>query len=251
MSIWVTGDIHGNPGRLRTEVFQEQKEMTKDDYVIILGDFGLIWDYTGENKNEKWWLDWLNGKPFTTLFVSGNHENFNRLAEYPEKKFCGGIVNEIRPYVLHLKRGEVFELQGKKFFAFGGAQSHDIHDGVLDPVKDAEKIKEWGLDYSKMFRVIGQSWWPQELPTWEEMEYGEKNLLEHNNKVDFIISHCAPASSVALIGHGAYKQDCLTKYFEEIRRKTEYQKWFYGHYHMNRQINEKEIVLYEQIIRIA
>lgn len=41
--IYVTGDIHGNPRRFNTDNFPEQKEMTKDDYVIILGDFGLVW----------------------------------------------------------------------------------------------------------------------------------------------------------------------------------------------------------------
>lgn len=251
MSIWVTGDIHGNPARLSTEVFQEQKEMTKDDYVIILGDFGLVWDYNGENKNEKWWLDWLEEKSFTTLFVDGNHENFHRLNKYPEKEFCGGRVNEIRTSVLHLKRGEVFELQGKKFFTFGGAQSHDISDGVLDPIKDAEKIEEWNRDYYKMFRVIGKSWWPEELPTWEEMEYGEKRLIENDWNVDFIISHCASASTTALIGKGLYEQDVLTRYFEEIMRKTTYGKWLFGHYHINQYINDKEIALYEQIIRIV
>ena len=59
MAVWITGDIHGNPQRFSTDIFPEQKEMTKDDVVIILGDFGLVWDYSGENKTEKYWLDWL------------------------------------------------------------------------------------------------------------------------------------------------------------------------------------------------
>ena len=51
----VTGDIHGNPCRLSTESFYEQKEMTNQDenYVIILGDFGLVWNYEGESKQEE------------------------------------------------------------------------------------------------------------------------------------------------------------------------------------------------------
>ena len=40
--IFITGDTHGDwINRLRTKVFPEQKEMTKDDYVIICGDFGI------------------------------------------------------------------------------------------------------------------------------------------------------------------------------------------------------------------
>ena len=251
MSIWVTGDIHGDPRRFNTGCFPEQKEMTKDDYVIILGDFGLVWDYEGESKSEEWWLDWLEERPFTTLFIDGNHENHVRLAEYPEVEFCGGKVNAIRPSVLHLKRGEIFTLYDKKFFTFGGASSHDIDDGILDPEKDAEKIKLWNMDYNKLFRVNGRSWWKEELPMTLEMEYGDRNLSSHNNKVDFVLSHCAPASTVAVIGRGMYDQDVLTRYLEEIKHKIEYDKWFFGHYHMNKQINEKEIVLYEQIVRIV
>ena len=54
-----------------------------EDYVVLLGDVGLVWDYKGESKTEKWWLDWLEDKSFTTLFIDGNHENFNRLNAYP------------------------------------------------------------------------------------------------------------------------------------------------------------------------
>ena len=83
ISVWITGDIHGNPVRLSTDSFYEQKEFSgnKDEnIVIILGDFGLVWSRDGENKNEKYWLDWLESKPFTTVFVDGNHENHIRLA---------------------------------------------------------------------------------------------------------------------------------------------------------------------------
>ena len=41
--IYVTGDIHAEPDRFNTENFPEQKELTRDDYMIICGDFGLVW----------------------------------------------------------------------------------------------------------------------------------------------------------------------------------------------------------------
>lgn len=71
--IYITGDIHGDPTRFSKEAFPEQDTMTKEDYVIICGDFGLVWDKE-ESKNERYWLNWLQNKPFTTLFVDGNHE---------------------------------------------------------------------------------------------------------------------------------------------------------------------------------
>ena len=72
--IFVTGDTHADVKRLGINSFEEQSEMTKEDYVIILGDFGLVWS-TVESAYEEKWLDWLEERPFTTLFVDGNHKN--------------------------------------------------------------------------------------------------------------------------------------------------------------------------------
>ena len=82
------------------------------------------------------------------------------------------------------------------------------------------------------------------------MQNGIENLKKHNHKVDFIISHSPPASVIALLGHGFYEQDILTRYLEEIRVSTEYNKWFMGHMHDNRAINTQDILLYDRIIRI-
>ena len=84
--IYITGDCHSNFELFNTWNFPEQKEMTKDDYVIICGDFGGVWNKDGESKMETSVLDWLDGKAFTTLFVDGNHENFDRLYAYPVEK---------------------------------------------------------------------------------------------------------------------------------------------------------------------
>ena len=120
--IYITGDTHGDwVSRLNTNAFPEQKEMTKDDYVIVCGDFG-IWNDT---KQERYNLDWLEDKPFTTLFVDGNHSNFDRLYTMPVSEWHGGKVHFIRPSVIHLMRGQVFNIEGKTFWTFGGASSHD------------------------------------------------------------------------------------------------------------------------------
>lgn len=37
----------------------------------------------------------------------------------------------------------------------------------------------------------------------------------------------------------------------EIKRRVTYKKWFFGHYHTNMNVNDKEILIYEQIIRIV
>ena len=45
--------------------------------------------------------------------------------------------------------------------------------------------------------------------------------------------------------------DELTKYFQELRETVQFKKWFFGHYHDNRNVNAEEMLLYEQLIRIA
>ena len=89
------------------------------------------------------------------------------------------------------------------------------------------------------------------MPSQEEMNEGRRNLKENDYAVDFIVTHCAASSTAALISHGKYKSDTLTTYLEEIRQRTSFKKWFFGHYHENMNVNAGEILLYEQIIRIA
>ena len=119
--IYITGDCHADFRRFNTDIFPEQNEMTKEDYVIICGDFGGVWDKDKESAREKWWLDWLEEKSYTTLFVDGNHENFDRLYDNPVEEWHGGKVHKIRSSVIHLMRGQVFEIDGKEIFTFGGA----------------------------------------------------------------------------------------------------------------------------------
>ena len=250
--MYITGDCHCNFERFNTEIFPEQKEMTKDDYVIICGDFGGVWDKDASGKKEIWWLDWLENRPFTTLFVDGNHENFDRLYGYPVEMWNGGKVHKIRPSVIHLMRGQVYLIDGKKIFSFGGARSHDISGGILEPEDPDYKLKKKQLDKGwEPYRINHVSWWAQEIPTEEEMEEGRRNLKEHGNCVDFIITHCCSSGTQACLGGGMFTPDSLTKYFQELRETVQFKKWFFGHYHDNKNVNAEEILLYEQIIRIA
>lgn len=251
MSIWITGDTHGETNRFSTDMFPEQKEMTKDDYVIILGDFGLVWDYKGESKYENYWLNWLNNKPFTTLFIDGNHENFDRLYQYPVEQWHGGKVHYIRPSVIHLMRGQIFNINNKKFFTFGGASSHDISDGILEPTDSDFKTKKEMLNKNPfaLYRINHISWWKEELPSEDEMKEGLSNLKKENNEVDYILSHSPSTSEIYLMGGKGYQSDVLTNYLEKIKANTKYKRHFFGHMHQDKAINNKDICLYEKIIR--
>ena len=196
--IYITGDTHADFSRFLIENFPIQNEMTKDDYVIICGDFGGVWTFEKENIQEKYWLD-----------------------------------------------GEIFDIDNKKFFAFGGARSHDIQDGILN-LDQEEKIYEY-RKRGAYFRIRDFSWWDLELPTEEEMQNGIKNLEKVNYKVDYIISHCCPTSIQTLL-NPSYKKDILTDYLQKISEKCEFKKWYFGHYHDYRQINSQFTLLYENIV---
>lgn len=255
--VYITGDCHGDWSRLSINKLPDHpvpETITHDDYVIVCGDFGL-WH---NSPHERWLLDELNNEPFTTLFVDGNHENFDRLYsdEFEVVDFHGGKAHKIRNNIYHLMRGYVFELCGKKFFTFGGASSHDIQDGILDrnDFKSDKEFKQkiFQCDIERrMFRVNHYSWWCQELPTQAEMDFGLKTLKEHNNKVDFIISHCCPQEVASIFSRGMYQPDCLTVYFNTVASTVDFSKWFFGHYHDNMQVFDKYIMLYNHIWRIV
>ena len=96
--IFATGDCHGDFKRFGMRSFPEQVKMDREDYIIVCGDFGF-WADTPE---EEYWLNWLEEKPFTTLWADGNHENFDRLYKLPVYNWHGGTVHYIRPHVIHI-----------------------------------------------------------------------------------------------------------------------------------------------------
>ena len=221
--IYVTGDCHGNFARFEQKHFSEQANMTKDDAVIIAGDFGGVW--FGDSRDDET-LDWLERLPFTLAFVCGNHENYDALERYPVAEWHGGKVHRVRPHVLHLMRGQIFELEGCRFFTMGGAKSHDTNH-----------------------RINHISWWRQELPSDEEYSEALQNLERYNWQVDYIITHCAP-TSIALMGSRHNEADRLTDFLQEVQERAKYHYWLFGHYHDNKAIDEKHILLWEQIVRV-
>ena len=243
--IYVTGDCHGDWHRFSSNVFPEQKEMSKNDYVIVCGDFGFIWT---KELEDDFWLNWIDNLPWTTLFVDGNHENFDRLYSYPIIEWHGGKVHKINSSIFHLMRGEIYEIDNKKIFAFGGASCHDIPDGVLD-IDNLEKIDEYDKRHAG-YRIRGYNWWDLELPTDGELRNGLDNLSKNNYKVDYIVSHCAP-TSIQNAFNPYYPDNKLTKYFEELKDKVKFKKWYFGHYHKNDYTTfEKFICLYEDIVEM-
>lgn len=247
--IFVTGDTHGDFRKLNETAFPEQKNLTREDYVIICGDFGGVWDNSQEEHRV---LDWLNSRPFTILWVDGNHENYDLLDKMPVEEWHGGKIHRIRPNVLHLMRGQLYNIQGFTFFTLGGASSHDIQDGILDPADPFfdEDFARMSRE-NRMFRVLGQSWWTQEMPNQQEYDTALETLEKANWKVDYIVSHCAPSRIVKYLGSW-HETDKLTDFFQTISEKLAFRYWFFGHYHEDGFISgdERYVLMYREVMRI-
>ena len=142
---------------------------------------------------------------FTTAFVTGNHENYDALRKYPLDKWRGGSSRRIRPSVILLERGQIFDLGGKRFFTMGGASNHDIQDGILEPDDPLFKKKCRELDArGAMYRVNHLSWWKEELANEEEYRIARANLDRTGWEVDYIITHAlSSSSSIAIITSGS------------------------------------------------
>ena len=244
--IYVTGDCHGDIRRFMN--FPEEKNMDRSDHMIVCGDLGLIWN---GSRSERVTLDWLEEKPYTLLWVDGNHENYDMLKTFPVEEWHGGKVHRIRSNVLHLKRGQVFEINGRTVFTMGGAQSHDIEDGLLNP-NDPDFKKRYIdllLQGKRRFRIIGSSWWPEELPSDEEYAEALASLERVNWQVDYVVTHCAP-TSIALTMSRHNEADRLTDFLEMVSRKLTFHHWFFGHYHDNGHFGQKYILLYKDILKL-
>ncbi len=227
--IYVTGDTHGLQDYYKLHIFAgENPELTEDDYVIIAGDFGAVWDsYTLVSD-----LKPYTELPFTVLFVDGNHENFDLLETFPVEEWHGGKVHKIKPNIIHLMRGQVFEIDGKTIFTFGGATSID-----------------------KFMRREGLSWWKQELPTYEELDEGIANLKRYGNKVDYIITHSCSERALAypqIRSSATLKLSCpesqMLSYIEE---NAESRRWYFGHFHIDAELGDKYTALYQNIVRLG
>ncbi|MDD2620936.1 MAG: metallophosphoesterase, partial [Syntrophomonadaceae bacterium] len=219
------GDTHGELDirKLNTTNFPEQYSMTKEDYVAIMGDFGLAWN---DGKEDLYWRKWLADRNFTTLFIDGNHENFDLLKRYEVVEWQGGKVHFINDSIIHLMRGQVYEIDGKTIFTMGGGSSID-----------------------KQFRKPGKSWWPEELPTYEEYEEALRNLEKYNWSVDYVFSHTISNNMMKFMCYEKEESE-LNTFFDLIEEKLKFKHWFFGHFHADEQVKDNYRLLFIDIIPI-
>lgn len=219
--VYITGDMHGDISRFQDPIF---KKMKPGDVLIICGDFGFIWD---GSRQERAVLKKLQKKPFTIAFVDGCHENFDLLENnYRVVKWRGGRAHLIAPNIFHMMRGEVFTIDGRTYFTFGGGHSQDF---------------EFREKYN---------WWARERPTHAEINRAIHNLNQYNAKVDYIITHEPPASLKDCLGVDMQQRLEIHTFFEDIIKQCTYRKWFFGKCHMDRFIPMKFYAMFERVLPV-
>lgn len=227
--VFITGDTHGNTvgemSRFNSKNFKEGKELDKNDYVIITGDFGFIFNNNQTNE-EKYWLKWMKDKPWSWATLDGNHENFNLLWSLPKAEMFDNEVRVIENDIYYLQRGYDYTIGNRKFFVFGGARSSD-----------------------KERRIEGISWWKDEEPNYSDYKKALETLEKINYTCDYVLTHETASFIRNKIVSRLFREDDyqLVKFLNEILPKMNFKHHYFGHYHIDETIDGKHTCSYDKI----
>ncbi len=229
MAVYLTGDTHRDFSRIFQ--FCEEYGTTEDDILIILGDAGINYYCDVRDSHLKSELTTL---PITLLCIHGNHEERPYELGYDEMEWHGGIVyyEESFPNLLFAKDGEIYDFDGKKAIAIGGAYSVD-----------------------KFYRVAhGMPWFSTEQPDDDIMAYVESQLDKCNWCVDYVLSHTVPLEYepvwAFIPGINQSMVDKTTeRWLQKIADNLDFERWYAGHYHVESEEDSVRIMFndYEEL----
>ena len=218
--VYFHGDIHGHTEALLSNL--RRFSVQPGDTVVLLGDVGL--NYHIDNSNDKMKKAQLEKTGVNFLCVHGNHERRpGTIPSYREKVWRGGKVyaENDYPHLYFAEDGEIFDLEGYKAVALGGAYSVD-----------------------KYYRLAaGWSWFSDEQPTGEIKEYAEKKLSDEGWKVDIVLSHTCPSKYIPVESFiPNIDQSTVDRSTEEwldmIEDRLNYKTWYCGHWHIDKHISK-------------
>lgn len=234
--ILITGDKHGTFGPFFG--LAQRNDLRETDVLLIAGDASYVWreDYHANITT----LQQLF--PGTVAFVDGNHENHALLNAMEVSLWNGGRVHQIGSRVLHLMRGELYNIYGTRIFAFGGARSVDVDR------------RDDGFSWWKQ---EGSSWWREEEPSPDEIAYGQRQLEAHLDEIDYVITHETPLMARASITRSKavdpdYPLPALfDRWYETLSAAPRFKKWYFGHMHVDQSITPQLRAIHSNILPIG
>lgn len=218
--IYITGDTHGLIDFEKLIYFNKGYYSTKD-VLIILGDAGIVW--SRETLDD--YIRKFNFLGITVIYIDGNHENFHLLECFPIVERFGAKMHYLDNNVYHVLRGEIMTINDLKFLCIGGAISID-----------------------KKYRKLGLSYWPEEEIMDEDINNAISNLKKVNFKVDYVLTHCCDSKTVS--NEFGYTPDICNAKLNFIDKLVDYKYWYFGHYHVDRIIDNKKRCFYDNILEI-
>lgn len=244
MAMYLFGDTHGTleMHKIFPENFIEGAALTRNDYVVVLGDWGVPFVTHGPNwylkQSDKTMIKKLAALPFTVLFVDGNHDNHLFWRSRTKISKFGGLVQSLpgTDNVFHLCRGEYYNIDGHTFWVMGGALSRD-----------------------SVYRTINRDWWLEEIPSIQEENHGILTLQQHNMSVEYILTHTPPERAIPLLkaadgsslGMFYNSIDMCARFLNFVQENVNYKEWYCGHMHIDQAIPDMRLqVLYNTYRRI-
>lgn len=239
---WLIGDIHGDWTVVRN-FYAKHKHELSDNYenniLIVLGDFGANYYL---NKRDDFFKEKISKFPLTYFIIRGNHEQRPSIlmdrypADWHKEHFFGNTV-----YV---------EDRFPKFlYALDGGGNYIIEDKKILVVPGAYSVDKW-------YRLSrGWSWFDQEQLNEQE----QKHLLSIiENPYDYIFAHTCPNRWIPYIEDLFLPQvdqstvDKTTELFlDDIIAQTDYNHFYFGHYHDNRDLFEAATMLFHEALPLG
>ena len=226
--VYITGDIHGEVSRVREMI--AKYTITPEDTIVLLGDVGM--NYYGNKHGDRHRKKKLNSLGITILCIHGNHEmRPESLITYRENQWNGGTiyVEDEFPNLLFAKDGEVYDLEGCKSIAIGGAYSVD-----------------------KWYRLqCDLQWFPDEQPSDKIKARVEEKLVELSWQIDAVLTHTCPYRYIPREAFlGSIDQSTVDNstelWLDTIAERLNYQAWYCGHWHIEKRIDQMHF-LFESV----
>ena len=223
-----TGDKHGREERLMRYI--RVHDLTKEDVIVILGDAGFNYSgYERKNSNDRIVKETLCRTGVTIFSIHGNHEmRPETLPYYHEKEWSGGIVyaEDEYPNVIFAKDGEIYDLDGHKAIAIGGAYSVD--------------------KYYRLER--GYRWFEDEQPSATVKAHVEDVLTSLDWTIDTVITHTCPARYIPTeaflpMVDQSTVDNSTEEWLDEIESRLHYKHWLCGHWHINKRIDKLRFLM--------